>query len=952
MRFTIGKKLGLGIGSILALFLVMGLVAYTQTNLIGKKIDKITKKEEPTNATAYEMEINLLGTGFSVLSYLHDRDETQLAAIEQDSRDFEEFRRKYDSLIESSEEKSLGIRLDEGYAEFQSTADDLVRIEDEQTTKMDTLLMNLDELDTLVNQVQSSVSPSDAQSYAKLEAALEMEVNTNGIVKGLGNYLRTHDSQYEELVYQDEQDFYRYYEQYSSLALSAEEQQWATQLYSLFEGSVELSKLIIDLDRAKEAALENIVRIRGQLDVALEDGIRALTQQDLKSAETDAGSTVDRIGVATAILLVLGLIFGVVVSVITTRSITKPVIKLVGATRAVARGDLFARVKIDSHDELGDLGASFNRMTEDLQQTTVSRNYFDNMVRSMTDTLIVVSPEGRIEAVNPATCALLGYEEYELAGEPLGKILADHDPALLSQLNTPTADGVRNVEKTYISREGRNIPVLFSASVMRFEDGETQGIVCLAQDITERKRAEETIRHLAYHDHLTGLPNRRLFQDRFIVALAQAQRTNEPMALMSIDLDRFKLVNDTLGHAVGDQLLQEVSSRLSSVVRSGDTLARLGGDEFCLLMPRTERVEDAAKVAEKIKDVLKTPFHVDGQDVHVTASLGISLYPFDGDAEKILVNADAAMYRAKELGRNNCQLYVEVMDTKPLRRLTLENGLHQALEREEFVVHYQPQADIRTGEIVGVEALVRWQHPDKGLVLPQEFIPWAEDAGLIVPLGEWVLRTACTQAKAWQDGGLPPLRVAVNLSARQFQHSDLLEMVASVFAETGLEPNYLELEITESIAMQNGELTINVLRGLRDLGIRIGIDDFGTGYSSLSNLKNFPIDTLKIDQSFVRDLTTDPNDAAIATTVIAMAHSLNLKVIAEGVETPEQLDFLKERGCHEVQGYLISKALPASALKKLLKEKARASEANGAKSRGGLRRPSVFSPARTSPLPR
>ena len=948
MRFTIGKKLGFGIGSILVLFLVMGIVAYTQTNLIGKKIDKITKVEEPTNATAYEMEINLLGTGFSVLSYLHERDATQLESIEQDNRDFEKFRREYDSLIESSEEKSLGVRLDEGYEEFQTSADDLVRIEDQQSEKMDALLKNLDDMDTLVNQVQSSVSPSDAQSYAKLEAALEMEVNTNGIVKGLGNYLRTHDSQYEELVYRDEQDFYQYYEQYSRLTLSAEEQEWATQLFGLFENSVELSKIIIDLDRSKEAALENIVRVRGQLDLALEDGIRALTQQDLQSAEADAGTTVDRIAVATGALLILGLIFGVAISVITTRSITRPMMKLVGATRAVARGDLFARVKIDSNDELGDLGASFNRMTEDLQQTTVSRNYFDNMVRSMTDTLIVVSPEGRIEAVNPATCALLGYGEHELAGEPLNKIIADYDPLLLSLFSGPgREEGIRNVEKTYISKDSVRIPVLFSASLMRYEDGETQGIVCLAQDITERKRAEETIRHLAYHDHLTGLPNRRLFQDRFIVALAQAQRTGEPLALMSIDLDRFKLVNDTLGHAVGDQLLQAVSGRLSSVVRSGDTLARLGGDEFCLLMPRTERVEDASRIAEKIRDTLKTPFNVDGQDVHVTASLGISLYPYDGDAEKLLVNADAAMYRAKEMGRNNCQLYVEVMDSKPLRRLTLENGLHQALERNEFVVHYQPQADIRTGEIVGVEALVRWQHPDKGLVLPHEFIPWAEDAGLIVPLGEWVLRTACAQAKAWQNAGLPPLRVAVNLSARQFQHSDLLEMMASVFTETGLEPRYLEMEITESIAMQNGDLTVNVLRGLRDLGIRIGIDDFGTGYSSLSNLKNFPIDTLKIDQSFVRDLTTDPNDAAIATTVIAMAHSLNLKVIAEGVETQEQLDFLKERGCHEVQGYLISKALPASALKKFLKDRTPADT----KSKSRVRRPSIFSPARTSPLP-
>jgi EAL domain-containing protein (putative c-di-GMP-specific phosphodiesterase class I) len=287
------------------------------------------------------------------------------------------------------------------------------------------------------------------------------------------------------------------------------------------------------------------------------------------------------------------------------------------------------------------------------------------------------------------------------------------------------------------------------------------------------------------------------------------------------------------------------------------------------------------------------------------------------------------MYRAKELGRNNYQLYTKVMDSKPLRRLALENGLHNALAREEFLVYYQPQADIGTGEIVGVEALVRWQHPEKGTVLPQEFIPWAEDTGLIVQLGEWVLHTACEEVQSWQDKGLPPIRVAVNLSARQFQQSDLSEMVARICKETRLDPSYLELEITESIAMQNGALTIDVLRRLRELGIRIGIDDFGTGYSSLSNLKNFPIDTLKIDQSFVRDLTTDPNDAAIATTVIAMAHSLNLKVIAEGVETEEQLAFLKDRGCHEIQGHLISKPVPAHTMKKIL--------ANGGKPRGSVK---------------
>ena len=353
MRLTIGRKLIVGIGVILALFVAMGLVAYTETGVIGTKIREITGKEEPTNAAAYEMEINLVGTGFSVLSYLHDRDTSHLDAINQDKQDFENFRSLYGTFIESSEEKTLGVKLDEGYSEFEATADELIRIEDLQTEKLNSLLDNLDQMDTLADQIQASVNPSERDAYAKLEAALEMEINTNGIAKSLGNYLRTHQRQYEEEVYQSEQDFYRYYEQYSSLALSEGEKQSAQQMVGLFENSVELSKIIIDLDRAKEAALTNFVETRGELNVALGEGIRDLTQQDLQSAEDDALNTVNRITGATIILIISGLLFGAVVSIITTRSITEPVKKLVAATQAVAKGDLFARVNIKARDELG-----------------------------------------------------------------------------------------------------------------------------------------------------------------------------------------------------------------------------------------------------------------------------------------------------------------------------------------------------------------------------------------------------------------------------------------------------------------------------------------------------------------------------------------------------------------------------------------------------------------------
>jgi diguanylate cyclase (GGDEF)-like protein len=441
-------------------------------------------------------------------------------------------------------------------------------------------------------------------------------------------------------------------------------------------------------------------------------------------------------------------------------------------------------------------------------------------------------------------------------------------------------------------------------------------------DITQRKRDEETIRHLAYDDALTGLPNRTLFNDRLTLALAQAHRNQGKLAVMLMDLDRFKIINDTLGHAVGDQLLRGVARRLINSLREGDTVARLGDDEFAFLLPGMDQVEDVAKTAQKIIEILKSAFYFEGHELHVTPSIGIALYPNDGeDAQTLLKNANTALHRAKEQGRNTYQLYTPAMNATALERLALESRLYRALEREEFVIYYQPQINIHTGGVVGVEALVRWRHPKLGLILPGKFIPLAEETGFIIPLGEWVLLTACAQNKAWQDAGLPPLRMAVNLSISHFKREDLTKMLAQVLEKTGLHPNYLELELTESIGMENVERAITKLQELKALGVKLSIDDFGTGYSSLSYLKRFPIDTLKIDQSFVQHIPTNPNDAAITTAIIAMAHSLNLKVIAEGVETEEQLTFLRPYRCDEMQGFLFSKPMPAEEFIQFFREK-------------------------------
>ncbi len=521
--------------------------------------------------------------------------------------------------------------------------------------------------------------------------------------------------------------------------------------------------------------------------------------------------------------------------------------------------------------------------------------------------------------VNDSLARLFGYGDHSvLIGRSLCDLYEPQEQVRFITSIVPLVEqrGRWRGEATGLRRDGVNFPQEISLTAIGGGD-----MVCVVRDITERTYAEEQIKHLAYHDALTNLPNRLLFKDRLTVALSHAQREGARLAVLFLDLDRFKVINDSLGHNIGDQLLQAVAARVHACVRDSDTVARLGGDEFTVLLPRLHRSDDAAPVAAKIIEAIRYPFHIEGREFFITTSIGISLFPEDGiNAESLIKNADTAMYQAKERGRDNYQLFNALVNADALQRIALEHGLRKAMTSEELQVHYQPIFDMRSGRTTGMEALLRWTHPQLGSIPPTTFIQLAEATGMMIPIGSWALREACFQAKAWHDAGHHALSLAVNLSVTQLQQVDLVDRVRTILAETGFPAASLELEITESSAMQSPETSIRTLFELKKLGIRISLDDFGTGHSSLSYLKRFPIDTLKIDQSFVHDITTDPDTAAIVTAIIAMAHSLRLKVIAEGVEYPEQEDFLRHHGCDQMQGFLMTPPVAASEFLQFVRE--------------------------------
>jgi diguanylate cyclase (GGDEF)-like protein/PAS domain S-box-containing protein len=535
-----------------------------------------------------------------------------------------------------------------------------------------------------------------------------------------------------------------------------------------------------------------------------------------------------------------------------------------------------------------------------------------------------VDDSGQFLYVNPRLCQMLGYPESELLARTVRQVSHPEDATLSDPMREKLRRGEIEsfkLEKRYVRKDGKPIWVSLTVAARRNRSGERLYDISIVEDITARKQAEERVQYLATHDPLTGLPNRAMFWQLVALAIESAKRRDCKVAVLYIDLDRFKIINDSLGHEAGDVLLREMASRFRECLRGSDVLARLGGDEFVVLLPEVQGQAQPALVARLLLSAALRPVQIYAQECRVTASIGICLHPHEGqEDQEVMKHADLAMYQAKEQGKNTYQFYSPAAHTRSAGRMAIDTQLRHALERNEFSLHYQAKVQVDTDVITGVEALLRWTNPALGVIPPMQFIPVAEANGLILPIGRWVLRTACEQNARWLEAGLPPVRMCVNLSMLQLEDNGLIRDLRAALRDSGLPPHLLELELTESMIMHNTERAVRVLTEIKALGIRLAIDDFGTGYSSLAQLKRFPVDTLKVDRSFIRDLPRDPEDRAIAEAIIAMGKTLCLTIVAEGVETPEQKAFLRDKACDEMQGFYFSTPVPPEQFASLLRE--------------------------------
>jgi diguanylate cyclase (GGDEF)-like protein/PAS domain S-box-containing protein len=674
---------------------------------------------------------------------------------------------------------------------------------------------------------------------------------------------------------------------------------------------------------------------------------RAKMQESLSSIRTQLESTQGtqvkrKGGLLVAIALPL-LLLGVIGAWFIARQLARPISALIKTADRIGQGDYTRPLSVVRGDELGELQHALERMRQKLAETTITKNYLNAVLNSLSDAVLVTSPDGIVKSCNEAAQALLGYDEPDMVGKPLVSFIADEHRGAFD----PTTAAPEARETVLRTASGQTIPVSMANSSISTEDPQFRGNIYVARNITERKRAERRIRYLARYDTLTKMPNRMQFQHLLQQAIARSRRNQRGLALLYLDLDRFKEVNDTFGHAAGDRTLEILSERLTRNLSKDTVIGRLAGDEFAIFIDDLpidiDNRAGLGALARTLLDEISRTFYVNQQEVYLTASVGVAICPYDAENVIDLIrNADAAMYHSKQNGGNSSAFYVPEMNAAAVERLMLKSKLRRALERNEFVMLYQSKVDLRNGRVVGAEALLRWRLPGHGDISPAHFIPLAEETSLILDIGEWVLDRVCSDYREWQRTVPEPGRLAINLSLRQLKQPSFIARCREVFRKHGVSPTCFELEVTETTLMTDPKRTIGLLNELYAMGLHLAIDDFGTGYSSLSALQQFPIGTLKIDQSFVRDVAVDSDDAAIVRTIIDMGKSLNLEVIAEGVEVSEQLEFLRKHGCYFAQGRLFGDAMEARKLLGIL-----ASQVQGRPYHAPLCGPTVLRPSAT-----
>jgi diguanylate cyclase (GGDEF)-like protein len=910
-RLTISQRLWVGLGLILALFGAAHFVSVRATHTLDAALSGVVEDSEARNAAAYEMQIGLERMTRAAQAVPEAAGPAQRKQLGDAQAGFERALSNYTALASTARSRSLKRAIDARYARYNERVSALVEQADAHSHHLADYAAHRRQGQALLQTlprawVARETPPPQAGAAARslgryLRDAGTLTPGREGADRshGTGGSRRRLDAALSS---------------YQAFARTAAERTWVASARRWLSRGDHQARAIVASERAQRRVLAELIEQRDALDRLFQERIQPAARAELNQAVARASETAHDANLLVTRGLILALALGVLVAVATTRAVRAPLRALVSSSRRLAEGDFSLRVPAGANDELGKLTVAFNEMAERLQATTVSRSYMESVLHSMGEALLVVSRDGLIETANPAAARLLGYEREELRGLAFAAVV-EPGSRRLERVQGPSPT---RFDARLLARDGTRVPVALSAVPMRTAGAEP-AIVCIAQDLRERIAAEERLRYLARHDPLTTLPNRLLLGERLRSAISRAERTGLAVALLYLDLDSFKHVNDTLGHQEGDRLLQAMAARLLACVRGQDEVARLGGDEFVVIVEDVSDAREPARVAEKIISALSAPFALGGFELRMRASVGISLGPAHGaTAEELLKAADAAMYRAKRTGQGRYEFFSEELTVQAMERLTLESTLRDPRLLEQLVLHYQPQVSIAQARTVGVEALIRWRHPARGLLGPHHFIPVAEETGLIHGIGEWVLRTACIQARAWIDAGHPPMRMAVNISAQQITTDAIVAHVVSALRATDLDPSLLELEVTEG-ALQTGAEAIEVLGRLKRLGVQLALDDFGTGYSGLSSLKLLPFDRLKIDRSFVRDLETDPSDRALVRAIIAMARSLKLEVVAEGVETEAQLAFLREHRCDEIQGYLVAAPMPAEDLQGALR---------------------------------